>query len=264
MHQPAKTVKITNTQRIIRIFRKICQSKMQVLIRELQNPSIAVKGRALDLQTLYYGDHKKIGIIICDVSSKGLRYLFDKESVQLEFVMLSSKIACNCKIIQIRDAEVIISLPKTLVSTEKRKNTRYKSNQEAPAFLRLSIWKSSKGDALAPPYFDHHRQLVDLLPVMDISFGGVCFHSQFPAMSQNLERGVIDPHALIMLPMSPPVPVELVVRWMKTVKEHVRITSKDSISRANFYVGCSFNLHQEAMVYKIKKYIQQIIEAEAI
>ena len=264
MHQPAKTVKITNIQRIIRIFRKICQSKMQVLVREPQNTSIAVKGKAFDLQTLYYGDHKKIGLILCDVSSKGLRYLFDKNFVQLEFVMLSSKILCNCQIIQIKDAEIIISLPKALYSTEKRKNTRYKTHQEAPAFLKLSLWKNLQDDMLSPPFFYQHRHLFKLLPISDISFGGVCFISHFPSMSKYLEKGIIDQNAFILLPMTPPIPIKLVVRWMKTVKEHVRVTSLESISKATFYVGCSFDLHEEDMIYGIKKYMQQTVEAKAI
>ena len=264
MHQLAKTAKITNIQRIIRIFRRICQSKIQVLIREPQNTSIAVKGRALDLQTLYYGGQKKTGIVICDVSSKGLRYLFDKETVQIEFVLLSSKIICNCQIIQIRDTEVIMSLPKTLYSTEKRKKSRYKTNEDAPAFIKLSIWKAPENDILAPPYFTQHKHLFELLPIIDISFGGVCFNSRFPSMLNELEKGIIDSNASILLPMSSPMPVELVVRWIKTVKEHVKISSRSSISKSTFFVGCSFNFAQEEMMLKVKKYIQQIVKSKAI
>ena len=97
MDQPAKTVKLSNPQRIIRIFGKICQAKIQVLIRDLKNPNTAVKGKALTLQTIYFGDNKNVALIISDVSKQGLRYLFDKESIQLEFVMVSSKIICNCQ-----------------------------------------------------------------------------------------------------------------------------------------------------------------------
>ncbi|MFK7826128.1 MAG: hypothetical protein AB8G05_18390 [Oligoflexales bacterium] len=264
MHQVAKTAKITNIQRIIRIFRRICQSKMQVLIRESQQTSIAVKGRAKDLQTLYYGSNKKTGIVICDVSSKGLRYLFDKETVQLEFVMLSSKIICNCQIVQIRDTEVIISLPKILYSTEKRKKSRYKTNQDAPAFIKLSIWEAPQNDVLAPPYFKQHRHLFELLPVIDISFGGVCFNSQFPSVSNNLEKGIMDSNAILLLPMSSPMPIEIVVKWIKTVKEHSRTPTKSSNSMSTFFVGCSFSLQKEEMMIRIKKYIQQIVESKAI
>lgn len=264
MDQPAKTVKLTNAPRIIRIFRKICQSKIQVLIRDLQNPSTAVKGRALTLQTVYHGDSKNVGIIICDVSSKGLRYLFDKETIQLEFVMVSSKIVCNCNILRIKDTELILSLPQALYSTEKRKSTRYKTHIEAPAFLKLSIWQSHEDDILAPPYFIQHSNIFETFPIVDLSFVGICFKTQFPSMIMSIEKGIIDSNAQILLPMSPSIPVELVVRWIKTIKEHVKLTSRESINIATFYVGCSFKLNQDDMTHRIRKYIQQIIEAKAI
>ena len=256
MSQDSNNIAVKNPSRILHIFNKICESKLPVLMREIQNQSLAVKGNAVTVQQV----GEKHELTIENISNKGLQFLFDKEEIILEFIMLSLKIHCTCPVIQTSETQAVIGLPSALFSMEKRKNARYQTNKNNLSFISLSIWSSTHEDYVSPPFFTNYQKFSSYLPIDNISTEGVCFVSRFPSVFKRIDQQLIDKKSKLILPMTPPISVETNIKWVKSVKNSVNKVNPDQ-KIITYLAGCQFtNLSQEA-THNIKKYIQFIINS---
>ena len=265
MNGEQRQLKITNPQRIIRIFRKICQSRLYVFLRAEQSSNVVVKGRAEDLQN-FKGDHgqQELSFYVTEISEKGVKYLFDKDEMQIEFVMTSTKVICVGRILRIRKGQVILSLPHVLTSVERRGNARYKTTEGAAGFLSLSIWQPRPDDYLSSPYFLHHKRFSTYLPLVDVGLGGVCFKSMFPSPAQIVEKDMLDPKVVIHLPMTRPFEIPLQFRWVKLIREHLNEDKSGAVAQVYHLFGCQFLDISVDSINHFKRFIQQVIESEAI
>lgn len=264
MEQAENQVKITNKQRIIRIFQKICQSNIQVLIRSEVNSTTVIKASAKKLISTSSSSHddKKLLVRLSEISENGIDYLSGKHFVQLEFALISNKLVCSSRIYKIKNDEILVELPKSLTSIERRANMRFKTKPEICAYVELSKWKISPKDLPAKPYFESHQHLAAQILVCDISIGGLCLKTFFPSTTAIVSKDLLDENAKITFPLKPQLKVGLNIRWVKKINEHIKISDTKNQVKTFYLVGCQFTEEtNEAINNEVKLFIRQIQES---
>lgn len=256
-------LKISNPQRVARILRRICQASLQVMVRGAGATGIAVKGRAANILM----DSAEPAMRIANISDKGILHLSTMNRVQVEFVMMSTKVVFVANVVAREQNSVLVSLPAALVSIERRKNARYGCTEDLMAFLDLSIWKPQADDATAPPFYPPYRGLSGFLSIADLSFGGLCAVTRFPAVNTVLRRGLIDDRARLVLPMQDPLEVGIEIRWFKRIKEHVKTAAGEEETHSfmrSYRFGVEFISQTDEVRMAVRQFIQQLSQAGAI
>ena len=260
MEKTDSLVKIYNDQRITRIFQKICQSRIQVLIRLEINATTAIKAYANQLVTKN-GEDKQTRILLDSISENGIKYLEGKEIIYLEFVLISNKLICASRVRKINTDEILVDLPNSLTSIERRANARYKTKPESCAFVQLSKWKTSTKDLLAAPHFEKHQALATHILISDISIGGLCLKTFFPSISSKLTKDLVDEKAKIKFPLKDNLHVSLNIRWVKRINEHIKVTSSRNNIKTFYLIGCQFIEGSEELMSEIKFFIKRTQES---
>jgi hypothetical protein len=258
-------VKITNPERVARILNKICQSNLQVFMRTELNQGLAVKGKASNIVSAKLPDSTKVLTLrVSNISEPGMDYLSHQEKVQVEFIMMATKVVFVSKIISTEQNSILVSFPKSLVSIERRKNARFLTNEATIGFVRMSIWQPNYRDTTTPPVFPQYRLLAGNMPILDLSSGGICLGTRFPSVFQELKRGKIDEEAILLLPMQRPIETTLEVRWVKKIKEHAKDPLGEIRSFTSYRFGCEFRAESEEVKVGIRQFVAQLTESEAI
>ncbi len=253
-------LKISNPQRVTRILRRICQASLQVMVRSAGSSSVAVKGRASN----FVMDSMTPVMRISNISDKGVSHLGNVEKVQVEFVMMSTKVVFVSTILIREQNAIMVAMPSSLVSIERRKNARYACTEDLTAFLDLSIWKPQADDVTAPPFYPHYRDVASFIAIADLSFGGLCAVTRFPAVNTVLRRGLIDDRAKLVLPMQEPLEVGVEVRWFKRIKEHVKGKEDEQSFMRSYRFGLEFISQSDQVRLSVRQFIQQLSQAGAI
>jgi len=253
-------LKISNPQRVARILRRICQASLQVMVRTAGDTGVSVKGKAASVIL----DSARPSMRISNISEKGIAHVAGNDRVQVEFVMMSTKVVFVSSVIAREQNSLLITLPISLVSIERRKNARYACTEDLMAFLDLSIWKPHTEDVTAPPFYLHQKEVSGYLNIADVSFGGICAVARFPSVNQTLKRGLIDDRAKLILPMQAPIDVGIEIRWAKRIKEHVASTAADNSFLRSYRFGLEFTGYTDQMRVSIRQFIQQLSQADAI
>jgi len=231
------------------------------MVRAEGAAGVAVKGRASNVVM----DSATPALRISNISDKGVTHLGMKARVQVEFIMMSTKVVFVSQILAREQNSILVTMPTSLISIERRKNARYVCTEDLMAFLDLSIWKPLSDDVTAPPYFNQYRDLSGYISIADISFGGLCAVTRFPAVNTVLRRGLIDDRARLVLPMQDPLEVGVEVRWFKRIKEHVKGTNEDAQSFMRSYrFGVEFISQTDSVRVAVRQFIQQLSQAGAI
>lgn len=257
--------KITNPERVARIINKICQANLRVFIRATENITVAVKGKASSVVAAKVPDGRRVLTIrLSNISNNGLNYLSNKQKVQIEFVLMATKVVFVSRILSKDQNQILISMPTKLVSIERRKNARYLTNENMMGFLDLSVWNNGESDFAATPIFPHYNDIKNYLSIADVSVGGICAVTQFPSVSQELNRGCLDEGASLILPMQAPIPVAFEVRWVKRIKEQKKCIDGVVRSTISYRFGCEFVNQSEAVLTALRQFMRQIGQSEAI
>lgn len=259
--QNENRLKISNPQRITRILRRICQASLQVMVRGAADTAVAVKGRASSVVL----DSATPAIRISNISDKGITHLGSRGGrVQVEFIMMSTKVVFISTVLAFEQNSILLSVPTSLVSIERRKNARYACTEDLIALLDLSVWKPTQDDVTAPPFFLHCRSLSSFIQIADLSYGGLCAVTRFPAVNTVLRRGLIDDKAKLLLPMQDPLEVGVEVRWFKRIKEAVPGKEESQAFMRSYRFGVEFTSQSDQVRVAIRQFIQQLSQAGAI
>ena len=230
------------------------------MIRSSGEAGTSVKGRAASIVM----DSAMPGMRISNISDKGVQHLNSVQKVQVEFVMMSTKVIFVSTILMREHNAILVSLPTSLVSIERRKNARYVCTEDLMAFLDLSLWKPQADDPTAPPFYPHYRGVGAYIPIADLSFGGLCAVTRFPAVSTVMKRGVIDDRARLVLPMQQPLEVGIEIRWFKRIREHVKEGTEEQAFMRSYRFGVEFTTQSDQVKMSIRQFIQQLSQAGAI
>lgn len=258
-------LRITSPERVQRILDRVIEAQLGVLFRWPKEPSVSVKGRVTAMFDFYVeGGKKAKGLRISNISEKGMRYIWDKDIMQIEFVLMSTKVVFVCKIVSKDQNHVVVTAPKHLISVNRRKNERYPCTENLKGMFKFDMYNPKWTDYSAEPFYDHYSKLAGHLGVDDISLGGMCVSSAFPAINKLARRGLIDDSSKLILPMQKPVVAPVELRWIKRIKEHHKEEDGSVRQFMTYKLGLQFlNVNQE-LEASIRMFIQQISQQEAI
>lgn len=262
MNNQENRIKISNHQRIRRILDKICQASLPVIVRGSGSSAVSVKGRAATI--ISYGPNNLPVIRIANISDKGISHIVAAGRIQVEFVMMATKVVFLSQLVAREDQSILITFPQNLVSIERRKNARYTCTDDLKAFLDLSAWHADIDDLSSPPFFPQFKNISGYISVADLSFGGLCGVTRFPSSSLVMKRGVIDDRASLILPMIGRIPISIEIRWIKRIKEHHKDKSGQEIQRRFYKFGAEFVTQSDHLKVSLRQFIAKISQAGAI
>lgn len=254
---------IQNPERIMRILKKVCGSHLQVFMRKASDMSISVKAKMSEAVSNDEELQKKGYIRLGDVSTKGLRFLADEKVIQVEFLLMATKVVFRSKILKTDKNCLYICLPEKLVSIERRANERYKTNESMIAYVRMNVSQDIEYEASLPPVVNLFEHTRGLFPLIDVSIGGACIATPFPGLKQSMKSGTLDAKANLVLPMRPHFTLPIEVRWVKTVKEDVK-TDTEILQLCEYRVGIEFKEISEDLKLELQNFMRQISRSEAI
>ena len=258
MQQETKA-KISNPERVARIVQRIVEARMYGLIRTKRNATLAVKMRFNALKTT----SGKIFINLDGISEKGLKALDFGGAIQIEVLGMSTKLMFMSRVAQVVQNGVMIPMPESLVSVERRSNTRYMTTAGHSAFIRLGIWNPDLRDVTAPPIFAEFEEIGAWCPLSDLSLGGASLLIRFPAVLSCLVPEQIDSGAELILPAQAGIKMRMEVRWIKRTKERVKVNGVEQYQQ-KFRFGVKFLELSDYAEISIKQFLKQLSMAEAI
>jgi hypothetical protein len=253
------TSKITNPERIVRIVARMCEGHMQALIRTKDNTKVGIRASFHRSEL----DRNPPLIHFDKISSFGLEKLDKGMQIKVEVIGMPSQVMFVTEIREKLGDGIVCSVPSSLVSIERRANARYKVTNSAMAYLSFSVWQPDEEDPSSPPFFEAYQGLAGLIPVLDISAGGVCIQSHFPAFMNVLETVALDTQAALHLPMSAPMPVQASIRWKRRIRNRI-IEDESERYQMDFRIGVELADLQEEQRNKIRNYLRQLSVADAI
>jgi len=255
-------MRISSPERVARLLEKVAQSNLPLLVRALSSPTIAVKGRAVP--TL--GAISEHGFKIGGISDRGLRFLAANSAggLVVEFVLMSSKVEFYTTMATLSKVECVVSLPSYLLSIERRKNTRHQVAGNARAFLSIDSWEPDAEDMATVPFFESSSELSSLIPVGDVSLGGISIVTRFPSICNVFDRLPMEEIGKFYLPMMAPIPIEASIRWCKRVKEVIPEDKGANRVVRFFRFGVQFVNPSDDLLKNIQLFIQKVSQAEAI
>ncbi len=252
------TSKITNPVRIGRIIAKMCSGHMQVLIRTKESTKLGIRAAFMQLDPI---DNPLV--IFDKISDLGLEKLKVGQLIKVEVIGMPSKVIFVTEVKAKGTEQISCSIPTSLVSMERRQNSRFRVVPAAMSFISFSVWQADKEDRGSPPFFDTYLNLAGWIPVVDISVGGVCIQSPFPSFLNHLETIEVDPKARLHLPMSPPMSFQAAIRWKRRIRNRI-IEDENERYQSDFRLGIEFGELQDDQRNKIRQYLRQLSMAEAI
>ncbi|MBM4250497.1 MAG: PilZ domain-containing protein [Deltaproteobacteria bacterium] len=258
-------LKISSQERIQRILVRVCEAKIPLVLRVIgANSAIAIKARAHEIGADASG-RRFVGF--SGVSKAGIEMIEVGGGLQVEFATMATKIMFSTPILERGTSWVRVGFPKTLVSLERRSSDRYLCRDHLMSFLSFSLWGPKVSDVISPPFYEHQFQPASMVPIADISAGGVCIVTRFPSLCNELFRGVVDKQAHLHMPMQPSIPVEAEVRWIKKIKEHMTQVNTDtpiSLYSRHYRLGIQFRDPSDSFKLAIKQFTQQLALKDAI
>jgi hypothetical protein len=254
-----KVTRIHRRERVERILARVFDAHLELLIRTTNNLKVAVRGKAslIDL------GQSPPSLFIGHLSPQGCRYLAQATDVRVEFVGMATQIVFFAKCFGVTGDTVRLSMPSELTSFDRRANNRATVVPKLSAFMKLGNWFPRDTDLTAPPILDLYQDLANWVPLADISEGGACLTSRFPSVLDRYERGMVDDHAELILPLHTPIIVPIEVRWTRRIKDSK--TEEDRMRYQRFFkIGIQFRSVDEQTTLTIKQYMNQLTVAEAI
>lgn len=255
-------MKVSNPDRILRVLERVASGSLSVQIRALGQVETAVKGRAVSLNNNGSLQNFSIG----GISEKGRAYLSSLADggIQVEFVLMSTKIVFYARLLQLNSSGIVVSIPSFLLSIERRKDARFPITVSTRAYIKLTDWYPDIRDPGVTPFFGYQRDLAVLQQVGDVSVGGLSLVSRFPAVCKIFQRGAIVDNAALMLPLTPPLPAKLEIRWVKRIKESIQDFNGQQRTTRAYKFGVQFLNPSEELQYELQKFMARLAVAEAI
>jgi hypothetical protein len=250
---------ITTMTHIIAVLTRICNSSLAVVMRTSHNPDLVIKGRAV---AVLQGDIK--GLRISDISDAGMEQLGTQGPVRIEFRGIKTQLIFDGAIIDNSLNSILTTLPKTLISLERRQNQRFKTIKSHSVFadiglLRLAEQRNSNILHCAP----NHAQLGSWLRISDVSLGGFSTTTIFGKVSEIVKKGLIDDEIYLRIPSCPPFQCRAEVRWTKKIKEQL-VTEQGDFYTRKYAIGWSFLEPTDEMSLALQKFMKAVTLADAI
>lgn len=260
-----KILRISNPERVQRILDRAVSTRLSIFFRAPEDPTVSIKGYVDDIMDVFdEKGAKNRGVRISGISERGMRFVRKVAAVQVEFVLMSTKVVFVGRVLKTDTSHIVVSLPKHLISVNRRKNERFSAIPTHRAFFRFNVYRPSLEHLASLPLYNHYSDLSGFLSVEDISLGGICVATTYPGLSEIITDKMIDQSSELHLAMGAPIKVPTEVLWIKRLKEHVKDEEGTSRHVSSFRVGIQFLSVDEQLKNSITQFIQQVVKQEAI
>lgn len=259
METAENSSKISNAQRILRIVEKMSAAKMNVVVRSLDDSGTGIRGTLAKVILV----KQKRYVQIMDVSSLGLEKLQSSKLVKVEVLGMPSRVMFKTVVAKVYPSHALVVMPKQMISTERRANARYTTTENLKGFYCPDGFQPTQDEITAAPLIAPYEKLAAWSPIVDMSIGGMCVMGNFYALTKFLEGVEEDIEGKLQLPMSPPLPMKVVVRWRKKTINRLIEGGADH-GRLEYRFGMEFVDPSEEDILKIRQFMRQLSLAQAI
>lgn len=259
----SKKIQIIDRSRILRVLRRVCKANLGVLIKPLSGGNKKVRGKAVGLSiTEERGRFSILGILIYGVSDRGLEYLKESSYVHVDIVVSNVGLNFESVIKTVGDHSFLISLPEKINTFDRRKNERFDARSPLKSFVLFDL-NLPDSEILAPPALPTYENFRNLMEVQNISKGGLCTRTLFPAFCERLSQGDFKPEAVLFLPLEVPHIVKLVLRWNRVTREKEDEDTLPEDAKTVYLFGWEFaELSQKALL-SVKTYMKKLVEVDS-
>ena len=179
-------------------------------------------------------------IPLCGISATGIERLQVGQKIHVEVMGQAVRTFFESQVLRILKDVFIVSLPKKLIRSDRRKKQRYICDDRNTPFIRPVDWHVNHENLAAPPIMKAYESMTNLIRVEDISFGGVYLNSRFPAFTNWIELNPFLEQAEVYLPMQEPFQVDMELRWSKRVRERIITDQGLELMVYNYKVGLKY------------------------
>lgn len=259
METAGKRIKISSEDKVLRILDGLCTAGASVFLQLPGEGGTSVRATASTILNV----GKSRALRIDRISEQGMIHLQEAPKLRVEFRGLATHMAFPARVLSKETESLVIQVPSTIYSLERRENLRYGTTELLLPSLELHEWTPNPKHLSDPSFFDKHTKIASRLPIADVSESGVKVAVRFPGPLNQLEVGQVDHSAALHLPMSKPLPVSVEVRWMKRV--HQNVHNDGAVRRQRlFFMGFQFVQLDDEGKFAIRKFIQQLSLSDAI
>lgn len=206
------------------------------------------------------------GIKISNISDKGLQHLLQNGTrpFSIEFILKAEKVQFTSNLEMVNRQVCFFSMPQYIESLERRRNARYLIGENLRAFLSFERMQGDPLDHTSQPLFESAREMASMIPVVDISMGGVGLYFRFPVVHRLLDSTKSLESASLWLPMSSPSSMDVAIRWSRRVSEEIKEDDGGSRVIKATRVGVQFMNPGEQQLQGIQIFLQRLSQADAI
>lgn len=252
--------KISNPESVSRLVTKMCDGGMQVLLRHRDSGNVTIRAAFHKLGKF----RQNSAILLNKLSEAGLQKLEIGMPIKIEVLGMSSQLTFHTLVVEKTVGGIICAMPRSLLSTERRTNTRFRATLDLTSFMSFPFWKANQQDLGTQPYFSSYGGIAHWVGIADISAGGVCLVTRFPAFL-NASEGLSEViEGSLHLPMAAPLKVAGVIRWRRKIKNRVEMPGGAERFQLEYRLGFEFADLGEEEQQKIRQYMRQLTVAEAI
>lgn len=224
-----------------------------------KNKATGIRGRFKAVEGL----DGRAFIFIDGISFKGLNTLKESSKIKIEVMGMPSRVMFVSHIFRFTPSGIYISLPKQMVSVERRQNTRFQTNFDFMVYFELSEWSPKEEDLTSPIIIHKDSILNQWVSVADLSIGGACLHSRFKSVVDYLVRDEQTFGGRIIFPMAEPFEVHILVKWHKRIIDRV-VEDDVELARINYKLGIEFAKSSEEAKLKIRQGMRRLSMGLAI
>lgn len=252
--------KISNPESVARLVAKMCDGSMQVLMRHRDSGNVTIRGAFHKLGKFRQNN----AILLNKMSEAGLSKLDIGMPIKIEVLGMASQLTFQTLVIEKMPSGIVCAMPRSLISTERRTNARFRTTNDLTAFMSFSFWKAQQQDLASQPYFSAYGGIAHWISVADISAGGVCLVTRFPAFL-NASEGLSETFdCALHIPMAIPLKMTGVIRWRRKIRNRVELEGGGERFQLEYRIGLEFAVVGEEEQQKIRQYMRQLTVAEAI
>ena len=251
--------KITNRERIVRLVKRMCNAKMNIIIKVDKGSSASIRGVLRDV-----GQVKgKWLVSLGDISQRGREILAGSKSARVEVLGMPSQVTFISLMVRKHKEGVFVTLPKSLTSVERRQNIRHPTVLDHMAYFKAKGYEPTVQDVAAPPIISGRTDLASWISLSDLSLGGACLLTRFKSVVDHIKLAGDLMEGQLILPMTEPISCRVFVRWQKKTTNRL-VSEGEERALIEYRVGIEFDGLSEEQVVKVRQFMRRLSMAQAI
>lgn len=245
---------VSGLQNIMQYLKNLSESRVTGIIRPVEEKKLGIKfrfGRTRFSEKPYLME-------FVEISDYGLTRLQEFDKLKVEVFGRNKRITFDCHRLKVKPEGVLVSVPTAVIEAERRNRQRYRTNLHHIGFFNPKSWNVDGNDIASPPVFGLYKPLASWNALSDISHGGICVETRFPAVLNWIEAHPVCDEAQLILPMTEPLEMPMELRWTKRIRERVGSDRKSNLSIQKYRFGLMFMQPTDSCLDAVTDFIRAL------